>query len=69
MKLLLLALETGKMSENDVMSLIQTGLERKLFNKQDMFIHALPFPTRLLFKNVSGDEKKNIFVVWMRGNR
>lgn len=36
MKLLLLALETGKIGENDVMSLIQTGLECKLFNKQDV---------------------------------
>ncbi len=36
MKLLLLALETGKIGENDVMSLIQTGLERKLFNTNRM---------------------------------
>ncbi len=69
MKLLLLALETGKIGENDVMSLIQTGLERKLFNTNRICSSTRYRFQRGCYSKMSPAMKKNIFVVWTRGNR
>ena len=40
MKMLLLAMETGKISENDTVSLIQTGLERNVLTT-DEFVTSM----------------------------